>query len=268
VPDDAIQRGREIRAGRRQVGRIFLQDRVQRLDGRLARKRPRARQHLVEHDAEREQIRATIHLLAANLFRGHVPGGAEDDASRGRFRGRDRGRGAGVLRTCGPGVLELCEAEVQDLHLAIGQQEDVCGLEVAVRDALAVRGREPARDADRDLHRLAHGQRPLAQPIGERLAVEEFRDDEERVGVEADVEEGEDIRMRERRHRARLAFEAGPAIRVPGDVGRQHLQRDVPAQARVARPVYLPHSARPERPGDFIRAETSAGGQPHPCRGL
>ncbi len=167
------------------------------------------------------------------------------------------------MRSWGLGVLELCEAEVENLHLAVGQQEDVGGLQVPVRDALLVRRAESARDRDRDVHRLAHRQRALPQAIGERLAVQEFGDHEERVAVEADVEEGEDIGVRESCYRVGFALEPGAAVRVAGHVRRQHLDGDVAAEARIARAVHLAHAAGPKGGRHFVGAEPCSGAHRH-----
>ena len=60
------------------------------------------------------------------------------------------------------------EAEVEDLDVPVGEHEDVVGLQVAVDDAFAVRGREPAATCDRNLHRLATRQRAVGEPLAER----------------------------------------------------------------------------------------------------
>ena len=44
---------------------------------------------------------------------------------------------------------------------------------------------------------------------------------------------------------------------------RKDLQRDVAIQLRVARAIDLAHAARADRRGDFIDAETGAGGKCH-----
>ena len=55
------------------------------------------------------------------------------------------------------------EAEVEDLDAAVGGEEDVLRLQVAMDDALLVRRGEAARDLDGDLDRLADGQRAALQ---------------------------------------------------------------------------------------------------------
>src|SRR5665647_2395376 len=67
---------------------------------------------------------------------------------------------------CGLGLGRLGDAEVEDLddvrRTITGDQEDVLGLEVAVDDALRVRGRERAADLARDPERARDVHRALA----------------------------------------------------------------------------------------------------------
>ena len=95
-----------------------------------------------------------------------VPGSVAGDGLRGARPGR-----AGCLSR---------QAEVENLDLAVLEQEDVLGLQVAMDEALVVRGGEPARDLHGDVDRLAHRERAvLGQPLAQRLAVEQLRDDED-----------------------------------------------------------------------------------------
>ena len=67
--------------------------------------------------------------------------------------------------------------------------------------------------------------------------------------------------MIERRERLRFAREA----REPVGIGRerlgQHLQRDVAIEFGVAGAIDLTHSAFADQRGDFVDAETGAGGK-------
>jgi hypothetical protein len=71
----------------------------------------------------------------------------------------------------------------------------------------------------------------------------------------ADVVEGADVRMIEARNDARFAFEALARLGAHGEVPLQHLDRDRPVQAGVAREVDLAHPAGAQHLDDFVRPE-------------
>ena len=79
-----------------------------------------------------------------------------------------------------------------------------------------MRGGEAAGDLARVLDRLAHGQRSGRQPLAERIALQELHD---RIGnsvLIAEVVDGENVRMGQRRHCAGLALEASQGVGIPG----------------------------------------------------
>jgi hypothetical protein len=111
------------------------------------------------------------------------------------------------------------------------RQEQVLGLEIAVHDPLRVRRRETARDLQREFV--------------------------------AEVEDREDVRVRQRGDGLRLAPETGQPLAITRDGRRQHLDRDVALQLRVPRPVHLAHPPGPERGDDLVRTEPCARNQRH-----
>ena len=70
-----------------------------------------------------------------------------------------------------------------------------------------------------------------------------------------------DVRMIEGGQRFRFALKA----REPAGIGRerrwQDLDRDLALEARVGRPIHLPHPAFPDRRRDVVDAEARAGSQ-------
>ena len=66
--------------------------------------------------------------------------------------------------------------------------------------------------------------------------------------------------MAQRGGRACFLLEAVQSIGVGRERRRQHFDRDVAPETRVARAIHLAHAARAERGEDFIRAEAHAGG--------
>ena len=112
------------------------------------------------------------------------------------------------------------QPEVEDLHPAVGGEEDVVGLEVAVDDPRPVRRRQAVGDGCADLRRLAPAERTTLEPLAQGLALEQLGD---RVGdaiLGAEIVDGEDVRMVEPGDRLGLALEAarcgrGPAPPMP-----------------------------------------------------
>ena len=100
------------------------------------------------------------------------------------------------------------QAEIQDLHAAVGADEDVLRLQIAMRDALLVRRGQAERDLRGDLDRFARRHRLTGEPLTQRLADEQFQ---HRVGdalLHAEIVNGEDVRVRERRDGFGLALES------------------------------------------------------------
>ena len=114
-------------------------------------------EHLVEEHAEREQIGAGVEIAAARLFGRHVVERAHDDAVLGLDELRRSSLEAAERR-----AHQLGEPEVQDLHVAVGADHHVLGLEVAMDDAGVVRGRDRLRDLDGDVERLVDANGPAA----------------------------------------------------------------------------------------------------------
>ena len=67
--------------------------------------------------------------------------------------------------------------------------------------------------------------------------------------------------MIQRGERLGLALEARESIGVACEGLWQDLDRDITIELGVARPVYLAHSAFADLRGDFVDAETGAGGE-------
>ena len=93
-----------------------------------------AGKHLVEHDAEREEIGPCIDGVSAELFRRHVGRSPDNAASLGEATFPRRGFTV-VFR-----VLQnrLRNAEVHDLDVAIPAQHDVSRLQIPVNDVALV----------------------------------------------------------------------------------------------------------------------------------
>ena len=73
----------------------------------------------------------------------------------------------------------------------------------------------------------------------------------------------DDVGMVQSRDRAGLALEPFAPLGIGRKGGRQNLDGDFTAQARIARPVDFAHSARTDGADDFVRTESTAGAQRH-----
>ena len=71
-----------------------------------------------------------------------------------------------------------------------------------------MRGGEPAAGGDERVDDLADRARLAGEPLGERLAVDQLHRDVVATVRGADLVDGDDVRVREPRHRARLAQQA------------------------------------------------------------
>ena len=151
--------------------------------------------------------------------------------------------------------------------MAVSGDEEILGLQVAMDDALPVRGGETPGDLERVVHSLLLSDRTGLEPPAQRLPLEKLH---HRVGdppLRAEVEDGQDVRMRERRDRFRLALEAGQRVGIGGDGLREDLDRHVSVQLLIPRAVDLPHSTGAQRREDLVCTEAGPGGNRHQLPG-
>ena len=215
----------------RQLGRLFLQDGVHHLDRRFAGKGPLAAEHLIEHHAEAEQVRAMVGGFAPYLLRRHV-------ASRAQHHTFIRQIGSGRIRRRVP---LLGQPEIQDLHVAAARDHDVVRLQIAVHQTGRVRRREAGGHLHRNLDCPRRGKRASLDRAPQGVPADQLGSDPVDTVVATDVVNGDDVGVVERAGRARFPLETGDAVRVAGQAGGQHLNRHVPLQACVARAPYLAH---------------------------
>jgi hypothetical protein len=134
----------------------------------------------------------------------------------------------------GAAVDQLRQAEVEDLDPFVGGDEQVLRFQIAMDNPLAVRRGEASRNGDGITDGLAHRDRAGDQALTQRLPFEQLRDDERGVPLDADVVHRQDVRVVQRGERAGLLLEALEPIGVGRQCRRQHLDRDVASQPRVA----------------------------------
>ena len=198
-------RGREIR-------RVVTQNRSHRFGRRVAPERGDAGEHLVSHDAQAEEVGASIDSPAARLLRRHVCGRADRSDVLQRLCGVGRA-GVRVHR------VELGDPEVEDLHVAVARDEDVGRFDVAVHEAMRMRGVQAARDLAHIFDRSRERERPAMDLAGKCLPVEQLGHHVGCPVVTADVMNREDVRVGEACDRQRFLLEATETIGTGGEGG-------------------------------------------------
>ena len=258
-PHDPVERGRRHRLDARDRRRLLLHDRRDERGLARAGERLAPGDHLVEHGAERENVRARVGLLALELFRRHVLEGPEDRSGLREVRGAGDGRQRRQARLLRHGGHRLGESEVEQLHARL-REHHVAGLQVPVHDPLPVRLVERVGDLDPEAQRLVERERALAQAVAERFALEELHDEVLGLALASHVVQRADVRMRQLGNRLGLALEALAGLGRRGQVRRQDLDGDGPLEPRVLSPVDFPHAARADRRQDFVRTELRSRG--------
>jgi hypothetical protein len=226
--EDGLQGGRNAgveldgRAGR------LVDDGVQDLDGIAAAERSLAGQHLVEDDAQAEDVGSMVDARALGLLGRAVAHRAVGHAHLRRRFLRALGGVAAVVR-----LQHLGQAEVEHLRLPPGLHDDVRGLDVAVDDAARMGHGQPVGDLDRDRERARHVERPSAHELAKGGPLDVLHDDvRQAVGLTHVVDRAY-VGVVEGGAQAGLALEPPPRPFAAGEVGIEDLDHDRPAQTRV-----------------------------------
>ena len=180
--------------------------------------------------------------FAGALFGRHVLRTAQERPGGGELRG--------VRRRAG-------QPEVGDLHAAVGCQQQVAGLDVAVDDALGVGGRQGPGAAGDDAGGLAGRHRAVGPDLGVQGPAGHVLGDDERAAAElADLEHRDDVGMAQGGGQAGLAEEPLAGLGVGGG---EELDGDLPAEDGVLGAVDHPHPAAAQQPPDCVAADFGAG---------
>ena len=176
--------------------------------------------------------------------------------------------GAAVRSARVLGLGELGQAEVEDLDEAVLRDHEVLGLQVAVHDPGAVRFREAVGGLRGDAEERSRRQGAVGQNLAQRSSLDELHRDELDAVRGADVVDRDEIRVVQRRGRARFLLEALQPLGVRREGRRENLESELPTETRVARAIDLPHPARSERSHDFVGSESRAGCKRHEVAGF
>jgi hypothetical protein len=248
----AIDDRREARRDRdavmpRERRRVVAQDARGDVGGAVAVERQASADQLVQQNAGAPDVAARIERAAAQLLGRHVKHGAAHDERIGFLEVRRRHR-----------VLPR-QSEIEQLHVTIAAQHDVVRLHIAMDEACCFGGRECRGDLDRDLDRLGERRLTARHPLPQRDPVDELRGDEMLLANLPDIVNGEDIRMIERRRRARLVLEPLAQVLVIANGSGKNFQRDGTLQLAVVREIHLTHPARTNERTDLVTTETRTG---------
>ena len=139
---------------------------------------------------------------------------------------------------------------------------DACGRDfAAVDDAARVRRRQAVGDGRADVGGAPPRQRAAVEQVAQRVPLEQLGDDVGELALLLELVERQDVRMRDRRDRLRLALEPLARFFVGGQAVGEDLERDVAADAVVVGPIDLAHAACPDRLDDVVRADARSDAQ-------
>ncbi len=147
--------------------------------------------------------------------------------------------------------------------MAVFGEHDVGRLQIAVHDPRVVRASHALRDFNGKIERASGRQRTARRQVREFLAAHQLHGDEADAVGFVDFVDHRDVRMLERRRRLCFLDEAGAPIRIGDELRRQHLQRHVAVQPRIAGAIDHAHTSAADFVEDFVAAERAPDQRGH-----
>jgi hypothetical protein len=136
------------------------------------------------------------------------------------------------------------DAEVGQHERAVGPEQEVARLDVAVHDALRVGGGERVGRLRHEVHRVDRGQPAVpAERHRQGLALDVLHDQERALGVAAVVVDRDHAGVAQARHRPRLEQEPALEVGLVEQRGEHELHRHGAAEHGVGRPPDRAHAA-------------------------
>ena len=212
--------------------------------------------HLIQHRTEGEQIGARIQLFRAHLLRRHVGDGAHRRARTGQMLLVDRCRRR--VGRCDSGWTNwrrrhLRQSEIENLGVPALGDENVGGLDVAMNDALGVRGVERVGNLNGQSEQ--HVRSPADRPAMRCFRVTPSRNSmamKRLPVVLANLVDGADVGVIQGGGGTRFAAEAFQRLRVLRDLVGEKLERDKAAELGVLGLVNHTHAAAAELLDDAV----------------
>jgi hypothetical protein len=226
--DDAVECRRQggVRAG--QLRRLLRENGVHRFDGRWSREGPASGKRLVQDRAQCEDVGTVIGVLCAYLLRCHVADGAEHGSGCGGGPRRgDAGAGGGGRRA------DLRQPEVENLDATVVRDEHVFGLQIAMRDAARMRRGKARGNLRCIVDRLTCRQGARGQHLAQRVSIQQFHDGVRRAAIDAEIEDAEDVGMRQRGDGLRFCLKTAARHRVGRERLGHNLDGDLAVQPRI-----------------------------------
>ena len=207
-----------------------------------------SRQRLHHDRADRVQVRLDGRRESRPPLGREVARRAEHDAGERLLR----------VRPEAERVHALCDPEVGDLGQAIVLQQDVAGLDVAVKHAQSVRGRQCRKRLGQHAHNSETVERACRDLVPERPTAETLHDEVAEGALLPEVEDRDDVRVDEPRRQPSLLLEAARHARQGCRVGTQDLDGDPAFQTLVVRVEHPRHSTFAEQAEKPVAAAHSA----------
>ena len=215
-------------------------------DGRIGvGERRRTGEQVEGGGGQRVLIGAAVDQLALELFRGRVGHRADGHVSAGEI--------AGLADPSG-------HPEIDQHHPVVARtaQQDIGRLDIPVQHPAAMgvieRIGHRGHDADHVGGRDSVGVPALEHPAGVDAVDQLHRDPQSGVTVAA-VEDGDDIRVVQRRHHLGFLVEPPPELLVVADPGTENFQGIATRQAGMLREVHLAHTPAAEDAHDGVPGE-------------
>ena len=179
--------------------------------------------HFVEHDAQRKKIGARVERLAKRLLGRHIGNRAHGRARHGEIQIILRGLRRESRRRLAD---HFGQPEVEHFRVAPLGHKNIRRLYVAMNDALCMRGLKCVSDLGCEPQQAFGVERFPTDSMAQRDAVEKFHRHKGAPLFLADIVQGANIRVIERRRRLRFTAKTGKRLRIGSYFGGKKLESD------------------------------------------
>ncbi len=215
------------------------------------RKRMPSAHQLIQNNAQRPHIALHAALPGHKLLRRHIRDGAASRRvglpSGPRTRRRLPWVELRILNRQPPR-----QTKVEDLHQSPIGQHHVCRLQVAMKDPQQMRRAQTVRDLDAHRQHQLQTRRPLSNDLVQRLPRHILHHDVGFFALFADLIDGADVGVLDRRGQPRLAQHSRPHLLHRQRRPPQDLQHHGTHQLRIVGQIHDSAAARAQFPDEFV----------------